>query len=201
MMKQAQAKTLFSLLSLLSSGLLFAQVPEGAVRLNSGTGTTYQKIGQCTVTEVTVEGQDFTRAIRVQTGTDLTNTWDAQLKFPAVEGVAENDVVLVAFYARTVSSEEETGEGFLNVIIEHNVSYDKTLNQPVSIGSEWKEYYAPAKIIFTLARSEASYLFHMGFPSQTVEVAEVRFLNYQGGLRMLPGAPLPRKGSARSGRD
>jgi endo-1,4-beta-xylanase len=184
MMKQAQAKTLFSLLSLLSSGLLFAQVPEGAVRLNSGTGTTYQKIGQCTVTEVTVEGQDFTRAIRVQTGTDLTNTWDAQLKFPAVEGVAENDVVLVAFYARTVSSEEETGEGFLNVIIEHNVSYDKTLNQPVSIGSEWKEYYAPAKIIFTLARSEASYLFHMGFPSQTVEVAEVRFLNYKASLTL-----------------
>jgi endo-1,4-beta-xylanase len=184
MMKQQPARAALSLLSLLTSGLLSAQVPDGGIRLNAETGTTYQKIGRCTVTEGSVEGQEFTRAIRVQTGTDLTNTWDAQLKFPAVEGVVENDVVLVAFYARTISSEEETGEGFLNVIIEHNVSYDKTLNQPVSIGSEWKEYYAPAKIIFTLARSEASYLFHMGFPSQVVEVAEVRFLNYRDSLAL-----------------
>jgi len=36
----------------------------------------------------------------------------------------------------------------------------------------------------TLAQSDISLLFHMGFPSQTVEVAGIRFLNYQQSLSL-----------------
>ncbi len=152
--------------------------------LNSETGTTFQKNGKCTVTEVAVSDQDFTSAIKVVVGTDVSNAWDAQLKFPAVGGVAINDVVLVAFWARCTASLEETGEGALNVIIEHNVSYAKELSTNVHVGGEWKEYYTPSKIASALSQSEISLLFHMGFPSQTVEVANVRFLNYQDKLNL-----------------
>jgi endo-1,4-beta-xylanase len=181
-MKQRTTKPVLFLLSFFVFGTLYAQVPDGGIMLNAGTGTTYQKIGNCTVTEVTIDDQVFSRAIRVQTGANMTNAWDAQLKFPAVAGVAKNDVVLVAFYARTIASEEETGEGFLTACIEHNVSYTKQLYYKLSIGNQWKEYYAPVQIGATLAQSEISYLFHMGYPSQTVEVAEVRFLNYKDSL-------------------
>jgi len=37
------------------------------------------------------------KAVRISTGTDVSNARDAQVKFPMVEGIAENDVVLVAF--------------------------------------------------------------------------------------------------------
>jgi len=161
-----------------------SQVPDGGSYLNDTTGTTWQRIGSATATEVGVEGQDFSTAIRVSTQDNIVNSWDAQLKFPAVSGVEEGDVVLVAFYARTLESEEETGEGFLNVIIEHNVSYSKELSQNISIGNEWKEYYAPVVIGNTLALSQVSYLFHMGFRQQTVEVAKVRWLNYQNSLSL-----------------
>ncbi len=172
--KKASLLWLFSL----TSAWLLSQVPEGGTMLNSETGTTYQKVGSCTVTQVDVEGQDFTKAIRVQVRDNVSNAWDAQLKFPAVAGVSETDVVLVAFFARTIESEEETGEGFLTVVIEHNVSYAKEISHKISIGSEWREYYAPAEVAHDLATSEVSYLFHMGYPNQVVEVADVRFLNY-----------------------
>lgn len=156
----------------------WSQAPEGGTMLNAETGNTYIKIGNCTLTEEAVTGQDFTTALRVQNGTGISNAWDAQLKFPAVAGVAEDDVVLVAFYARTISSGAETGEGRLTVCIEQSVTYAKQLYYNISIGQAWKEYYAPVQIVTTLATSETNYLFHMGFPDQTVEVADVRFLNY-----------------------
>jgi endo-1,4-beta-xylanase len=177
-MKKLQSAVYLILLSLVTATLVCSQVPEGGIRLNASTGTTFQKIGRCTVTIGSVEDQEFTEAIRVQTGEDLVNAWDAQLKFPAVEGVEAGDAVLVAFYARTLSSEEENGAGFLNVCIEHNVSFEKEIYQFVSIGNEWNEYYAPVQITHSLSVSQVSYLFHMGFISQTVEVADVRFLDY-----------------------
>ncbi len=69
--------------------------------------------------------------------------------------------------------------------IELNVAPNtKELYHKVSIGNEWREYYAPAEIVNTRSTSQVSYLFHMGYSSQTVEVAEVRFLNYKNTLEI-----------------
>ncbi len=175
----------FLFILIMPLGMLMAQVPDGGIMLNRETGTTWQKIGKCTVTEVTVSGPDFDQALRVQTGADLSNSWDAQVKFPASLGVEEEDVVLVAFYARTIASQVETGEGFLTVCLEQNTEpYEKQLYYNVSIGTEWKEYYARVQVNTTLPALQVSYMFHMGFPSQTVEVARVRFLNYRNTLSL-----------------
>jgi len=163
---------------------LSAQVPEGGSFINSQTGTIFTKNGKCTAIEVPVLGQEFTTAIKVEVGTDVSNTWDAQLSFPPVAGVEQNDVVLVAFWARTTASHQETGEGSLNVVIEQKKSYAKQLYTNVLIGGEWKEYYTPAKMTETWTQSEISLLFHIGFPSQTIEVAEVRYLNYKQSLNL-----------------
>lgn len=179
------SKFLYALnLLFLIPAFLTAQVPEGGSFINTQTGNTFSKNGKCTAVEVPVVGQEFTTAIKVEVGTDVSNTWDAQLSFPPVAGVEENDVVLVAFWARTTASNQETGEGSLNVIIEQKVSYTKQLYTNVLIGGEWKEYYTPAKMTDTWTQSEISLLFHIGFPSQTIEVAEVRYLNYKQSLNL-----------------
>ena len=116
-------KNALSLFLLLICGALIAQVPENGIRLNAETGTIYTKIGNCTITETVVSDQTFTEGLEVAVGDNLNNTWDAQVKFPAIAGIEAGDVVLVAFYARTIFSPEETGEGRLNVIIENNSSY------------------------------------------------------------------------------
>jgi len=177
----SRASLIFSLLFLW--GALYSQVPDGGTLLNSQTSPGYQKIGSCTVTEVSVSDQDFTKALRATTPANVTNTWDAQIKFASAAGIETNDIVLVAFYARTISSQEETGEGGLKVCIEYNSSpYDKQLYYHITIGHEWKEYYASVKCNSTLAAGSINYAFHLGYPSQTIEVADIRFLNYKNSL-------------------
>lgn len=169
----------FPALLLLMALPLQSQVPEGGIRLNATTGTTFQKIGQCTATSVTVADQPFSEGIRVTVGSNINNAWDAQLKFTAVQGIETDDVLLVAFYARTIESQEETGESSLNVVVENNSTYEKQISYNITIGNEWKQYFASAVSGTTLGSSEISYLFHLGFPNQTIEIADVQYLNYK----------------------
>lgn len=163
---------------------LHSQVPEGGTRLNTSTGTTFQQIGQCTASAIAVADQPFSEGIRVTVGSNISNSWDAQLKFPAVEGIEEGDVLLVAFYARTIDSQEETGEGNLNVVVENNSTYAKQISYNITIGNDWKQYYASAVSSATLGASEISYLFHLGFANQTLEIADVQYLNYKQTLTL-----------------
>jgi endo-1,4-beta-xylanase len=164
---------------------VFAQIPEGGTILNAQSGTTYQRIGQGTLTQVDAQGQTFSKAIRYTTGTGIANTWDAQIKFPAVAGIATNDVILVAFYARTIATLDETGEGALMVCIEQNTTpHTKQIYYRISVGQEWKQYYASVKSNVTLASSAINYAFHVGFSSQTIEVADVKFLNFKNSLTL-----------------
>lgn len=167
----------FSFLYLLT--LLQAQVPEGGIRLNATTGTTFQQIGKCTATATEVTGQTFTQGIQITVQSDITNTWDAQVKFPSIAGIDVNDVLFVAFYARTLSSPQETGEGNVTVIAENNTTYAKDISYTITIGNEWRQYYASVISGSTLTASQISYSFHCGFPEQIIEVADVQFLNYK----------------------
>ncbi len=175
-------KLTFALAFLFTSIILSAQIPEGGTMLNATTGSTYLKIGNCTVTQVAVADQPFSKAIRCATGSNIEQYWDTQIQFPSVGGITATDVILVTFFARTISSIQESGEGALTVIIEHKTTYNKEISHKVLIGSEWKRYYASVKVNSTWSTSDVRYAFFTGYSSQTIEVAEVQFLNYKNTL-------------------
>lgn len=161
------------------SVIAHAQIPEGGTMLNATSGTTWQKIGKGSLTSVSVSGQPFASALRYTTGTDIANYWDAQIQFPSVEGITANDVILVAFYARTISSIQESGEGAATVIIEHKTTYSKEISHKILIGSEWKQYFASVQVKSTWSATDTRYALFTGYTSQTIEVADVRFINYK----------------------
>ena len=164
--------------------LAFAQIPAGGLSLIQQTGINYQKAGSKGVltSNIPITGQHFTTGFRYTTVADISNTWDGQVKFTGIAGIAANDVVLVAFYARTLASIQESGDGALVVCIEDNKTYAKEIYLKIAIGREWKQYFAPVKCISTLATTAVSYSFHTGFTSQSIEVADVKFLNYKNTL-------------------
>jgi len=184
MMKTFIFSLSFSILLLFVFEIIKAQIPAGGAVLNATSGTTYQKIGKGTLTQVSIEGQTFTKALRYTTGTDIVNFWDAQIQFPSVAGIATNDVILVAFYARTISSVQESGEGSVAVIIEHKTTYAKEISTKLMIGREWKQYYASVKTKVTWTAADTRYALFTGFPSQTIEVADVQFINYKNSLTL-----------------
>lgn len=187
---------IFILLAL--SATLYGQIPPGGTVLNATSGTTFQRIGKGTLTQVDISGQSFSTALRYTTGNDIANAWDAQIRFPAAAGIAVNDVILVSFWARTISSIDETGQGALMVCIEQNTSpHTKQLYYRINLGSEWRQYFASAKSTAALSSSAVSYSFHTGYISQTIEVADVRFINYKNtlGLNDLPVTAITYGGS------
>jgi len=165
-------------------GTLGAQIPAGGTQMNATTGTTYKKIGSSVVTEITVADQPYTKGLRLVLPATVANSYSEQIQFPTVVGIAVNDVVLVAFYARTISSIQETGEGSLTVVIENTSTYANEIAAKISIGSSWKQYYASAKCVSTLSSSQVRYAFQTGYPSQTIEIADVKFLNYTSTLAL-----------------
>lgn len=176
---------IFWFLLLLLSGTLFsmAQIPAGGTPLTQGSGIYYQKSGsKGTLATISITGQPFTTGFKYTTGADISNTWDGQVKFTGVAGIAANDVLLVSFFARTTASIQESGDGALVVCIENNQTYSKEIYQKIAITREWKQYFVPVKCVSTLALSGVTYSFHTGFVSQTIEIADVKYLNYKNTL-------------------
>jgi len=174
-------KIAISVLFLFVCQVLYAQIPAGGSLLNTTAG---KNVGSGTLTQVTITGQPFTKAIRYVTGANVLNFWDTQIHFPSAAGIETNDVILITFYARTISSIEEEGNGAVSVIIENATTYAKEIATKLTIGKEWKQYYASVKSKSTLTTTQVRYALFTGFPSQTIEVAEVQFLNYKTTLAL-----------------
>lgn len=178
-MKKYDLSRLFPLLFLiLFSITLSSQVPDGGTEIIRDPLSYYLKSGKGILTKVSVGDQNFTEALRYETPLDVVDPWNAQIIFQPLAGIQSGDVILVTFYGRTLSSPEETGEGILNVVIENKSTDAKVLYQNVTMGAEWKQYYAPVKTDVSLEQGNLNCAFFFGFPSQTVEVADIRFINY-----------------------
>jgi endo-1,4-beta-xylanase len=191
-MKQLIKFKLVVFLILASSGMIFAQIPAGSFSLIKETLPNYTKGGSGTLSSITITGQPFTQGFKLVTGANISNPWDSQVTFTKTVGIETNDVVLIAFYARTTASVQDFGVGYLNVCIEDNKSYDKQIYSRVSIGKDWKQYFVSLKCKSALVLSAVTYSFHTGFSSQTIEVADVKFLNYKQTvtLESLPVTPI-----------
>ncbi|GEM_PF-1217427 len=184
MNKSFSLKIVYTLFFLIAVMPVSAQIPEGGTILNRTSGTTFVKVGRVTLTEVSVSNQSFTKAIRATTGTGLNNYWDAQIQFPSVAGIEKDDVILVSFFARTTASKEESGEAAVSVVIEHNKTYSKEIAHKILIGSEWKQYYASTKSKSTWTAAETRYCLFTGYDSQTIEIADVKFLNFKNSVAL-----------------
>ena len=191
-MKKFYLQRILIVILIFTSNLLIAQIPVGGISLIKETLPNYSKGGKGTLVATTITGQPFDKGFKVTTGTDISYTWDSQVTFTKTSGIEANDVVLVTFYARTLASVQNFGEGSIIVCIEDNKSYDKQIYYKVALSSEWKQYFVPVKCTSTLALSAVTYSFHTGYVSQSIEVADVRFLNYKTTLKLedLPVTPI-----------
>lgn len=192
-MKQFNFRPLLTLLLIFTFGTLSAQIPAGGISLIKETYPNFTKGGsKGTLTNTTITGQAFTKGFKYVTSSDISNTWDGQVTFSKTTGIEADDVLLITFYARTIASVQEFGEGSVIVCIEDNKSYAKQTYYKVAIGSEWKQYFVPVKCKSTLALAAVTYSFHTGFISQSIEFADVKYLNYKKTLTFdqLPVTPI-----------
>jgi endo-1,4-beta-xylanase len=173
-----------SKITLYLTGLLFfvqahSQIPEGGISMVSEN---YNFSGAGTSSDVAVEGQPFSRAVRTAIGPGVTNMWDSRLSFETIEGINKSDVILISFWARTLESVQETGEGLMTICIEHRTTHSKELYRRMAVGRDWRQYFIPVTSNTSLDASDAAYSFHLGSPRQVLEFADVKFINYRVSL-------------------
>ncbi len=174
-------KTTLSLVVLLFCAILtFAQkIPTGGTSLISGDITSYGFYGdKAEKTIIDVTQQSFDKAIQVKVSEQPPNNYDMGITFNAAGGINEGDVVLFTFYARSIASIQETGEGFAMVVLEENVKYDKVIGRKISIGTAWQAYYLKGKANMSIPLSEMNIAIQLGFPPQTVQFADFQVINY-----------------------
>ncbi len=101
-----------------------------------------------------------------------------QAMLPNPRAVAAMDTLFAHFYARTVHSESDSGEGKIQFFVENNKTYDKSVQFPVTAASDWKEFNLPFAAKGSYQPGEASVAFRLGYQRQTVEVAGLEIRNY-----------------------
>lgn len=148
---------------------------------------------------VDIAGKPFTKAVRITTRQRMQRFWEVQVMGVVPKAVAKGDVVLVQFWARTLSSADETGEGRVEVYFQKNgPSYDKDLSKAASLARAWSQYHYPFLVSADRAAGGAALCFGAGFNVQAIEIAEVRLLRFPAGVTVarLPHMPVTYPGQA-----
>lgn len=134
---------------------------------------------------VPVEGQPFSEAIQAKITEKSGQTWDVQMATKALAPVAAGDVMLASFYMRTEWTPDETAEGVSEFVFElAKEPYPKSISYPVRASGEWKKYYIPFRAAQSYAVGDAQLIFRLGYPPQTIQIADFKIENFKRELVM-----------------
>ena len=130
-------------------------IPSGGVALVSGelatTGSFYSNtLGDGPVakrTSVGVTGQTFSQAARVATLRPASEFYLSAITADSNRAVADNDVVLLHFFIRSIETTDETGTVVAQVYVEGPApGYVKSISTPVTAGPAWTEFFIPFEV-------------------------------------------------------
>ncbi len=125
---------------------------------------------------VMVEGQSFTRAMRLRTPAGLPDTTGREysIRVRAQNGMAvrKGDWVLASFSVRAL---ERTGaEAYVKLNFERAVSpYTKSVNALLPVFDSWNRYQIPFQIAEDYQPREAYFDFWLGYDPQVIEIGGV----------------------------
>ena len=130
-----------------------------------------------TVTQNSVTGQAFSKAITLDIAGVGSAPWDAGYFIPNVNAVQQGDRVLVVLWLRTVSV-PLAAPGKLTVFAENAVTYHKEVQLTVNPTSQWQQYIIPFESSDTYAVGDLNFGFHLAYQEQILEVGGIALMNY-----------------------
>ena len=150
------------------------------------------------VSKVPVTGQDFPEAMRVTVVTaDPEKPWSAQLTTPFTAGSVKNgDKLLVVYMARCVAG--GTGRAIAKVQVAEPTSPMVGMTGTAKIGPAWSQINQAFEAKAAAPEGKGELVIFLGEQAQTVEIAEVRVLNYGPDMDL---AKLPQPKETYAGRE
>ena len=139
--------------------------------------------GSLTVSEVAVDGQDFSRAVRIQVDSAGPFPYSHAYNFVTQTAVAEGDVLLLAVWLRNARPDEPAS---IELVFEQNEDpFSKALTLPLFFRStEWQQVLVPITANIDLAAQGSQFHINVGEREQTVEVGGAAVINYGNAYSM-----------------
>ncbi|MBN1998061.1 endo-1,4-beta-xylanase [candidate division KSB1 bacterium] len=177
-------KKTFILIFILPIGYNYAQdIPAGGENvLGENPLSRFTVVGSqyCIKKTVNVEGQEFDRAIQIETVTQPPLTYNLQLTANTLSSIDKNDVLLAVFCARGIQSSEETGEVRGEFVFEQNGDpWTKSTTYAFNVVADWKHFFVPFKCADTYASGAAHANFRLGYAPQIIQIGGVQLINYK----------------------
>jgi endo-1,4-beta-xylanase len=153
--------------------------------------TRYQKSTHLKIVEV--KGMPFTKALRISTTVRPEKAYDIQIKTLSHIKIRVGDILFLRFYARSISTTDESGDGFASVLFEKKGKpWTKALRRRVGLTKKWKCFYLPFKIkahkrdksVKTYLAGQSQFAFNLGYKPQTIEVAQISLIKCPDGTNI-----------------
>lgn len=116
--------------------------------------------------------------ILIQCSSAASNPRNAQLIASVPVAVAAGDTLWIRFLMRATASEQESGEGHVQVVFERSDNFEKYLQYSASTGKAWKEIMVPFSAKAALDAGEARLGLRLGYQRQDLEIAGLEIRNY-----------------------
>jgi hypothetical protein len=186
--KMARTSILLSFLLIFLVPTAYSQtnyLPEGGQNVISEKWISAFKIalnrGRFTSKPVKIKDHpEIKAAIQLNTIIPPTDMWEQQIFTPTKTKVEEGDNLVFSFYARTISTINESTPGFLACVFEKaSPDWNKSLHHFHELSKEWKQYYFPFKSIADYKPGEAQVCIQIGGKQQVIEIANIKVVNYK----------------------
>jgi outer membrane protein assembly factor BamB len=174
-----------------------ADIPSGGQALLSRDLASYQfgarKEAQATGTIVPVQGQPFPKAWHIAHRKRPKEPWFVTLHVNIDGAIQKGDTLWLGLTMRCLSSDDESGDGVARIHIQDRTSHQRIGAYVARAGKTWQSLFYPLQAERSAAKGQANISIHLGGSPQTVELADIRLINY--GTSVTPDALPMTRGS------
>ena len=176
-------------------------LPEGGTPIMAMDDITFLETGKGNAGEsrmVQVDGPGFKNAIHAEV-TKRGNSWDLEARVQPRARLAKGEAVLVRFYARTLQTRNESGQGLLSVSLgETRPPWTGQFSRTFSVGSQWQPFVLRGAVGKNYGKGRLALKFSFGLAPQIMEVGGVEILSYGTAVE---AATLPETRATYAGRE
>jgi GH35 family endo-1,4-beta-xylanase len=134
---------------------------------------------------ISVAGQAFPQAVRIDVKESHPNVYNAQLRAPTTAAVKKGDVLFMTFHLRAIATRAESGEVYATAVFERSSPpHNKALHIRCGAGREWTQYQLPFIADGNYAPGEAAAAMHLGHGVQTLEIGGLSLVNYGAAVKL-----------------
>ena len=131
-----------------------------------------------------ISGKKNNPLLSINSSKRRENFYQLQLVLPTVTGVSKGDVMLIAFKARTLSSDNNDIGAFQVYFQKNAKDWEKSISMEIRIADGWKTIYIPFKAGMTLGKGQAALCMGFGLHAQKIELTDLKLLNYKKKLKI-----------------